>query len=205
MSETGYVKFHCDHRILAPADFAGFDELNRVRGRLHQVGYIGRYPNGIGFGNLSIRAGGSNDFYISGTMTGGLPELTQAHYTRVVAWDFPRNWLRCEGPVQASSESMTHAAIYEQDATARAVLHVHEMELWKRLLDRVPTTRKHVEYGTPEMAAEMGRLFRESDVRGRRILAMAGHEEGIFVFGPNPEEAFGVLQAARNYFFGNAS
>jgi len=73
---------------------------------------------------------------------------------------------------------------------------VHEMELWKRLLDRVPTTRKHVEYGTPEMAAEMGRLFRESDVRERRILAMAGHEAGIFAFGAAPEEALGVLEAA---------
>ena len=196
MSETGYVKFRCEHRILPPADFAGFEELNRVRGRLHQLGFIGRYPNGIGFGNVSIRAGASHQFYISGTMTGGLPELTPAHYARVVAWDFPRNWLQCEGPVPASSESMTHAAIYEQDANVRAVLHVHEMELWKRLLDRVPTTRKHVEYGTPEMAAEMGRLFRESDVRERRILAMAGHEAGIFAFGAAPEEALGVLEAA---------
>jgi L-ribulose-5-phosphate 4-epimerase len=197
MSETGYVKYRCDHRILPSADFAGFEELNRVRGLLHELGFIGRYPNGIGFGNVSMRAGASNHFHISGTMTGGLPELTAAHYTKVVAWDFPRNWLQCEGPVQASSESMTHAAIYEQDASAGAVLHVHEMELWKRLLDRGPTTRKDVEYGTPEMAAEMGRLFRESDVRERRILVMAGHEEGIFAFGSTLEEAFGVLMAAR--------
>jgi len=196
MSETGYVKYRCEHRVLAPADFPGFEELNGVRSRLHQLGFIGRYPNGIGFGNISMRCGASNHFYISGTMTGGLPELALAHYTKAVAWDFPRNWLQCEGPIQASSESMTHAAIYEQDATARAVLHVHERELWKRLLDRAPTTRRDVEYGTPEMAAEMGRLFRESDVRERRILAMAGHEEGIFAFGPTLEEAFGVLQAA---------
>jgi ribulose-5-phosphate 4-epimerase/fuculose-1-phosphate aldolase len=161
------------------------------------MGFIGRYPNGIGFGNVSIRAGASNEFYISGTMTGGLAELTEAHYTKVVAWDFPRNWLRCEGPIQASSESMTHAAVYERDTAARAVLHVHELELWKRLLDRVPTTRKDVEYGTPEMAAEVARLFRESDVRERRILAMAGHEEGIFVFGGTSQEALGVLMAAR--------
>jgi L-ribulose-5-phosphate 4-epimerase len=197
MSETGYVKFRCEHRTLPPADFVGFEELNRVRSRLHQLGFIGRYPNGIGYGNVSIRAGDSNQFYISGTMTGSMPELTRAHYARVVAWDFPRNWLQCEGPVQASSESMTHAAIYEQDANVRAVLHVHEMELWERLLDRVPTTRKHVEYGTPEMAAEMGRLFCESDVRERRILAMAGHEAGIFAFGATPEEALRVLEEAR--------
>jgi L-ribulose-5-phosphate 4-epimerase len=197
MSETGYVKYQCEHRVLPPEDFAGFEELNRVRSRLHQLGFIGRYPNGIGFGNISIRAGASKDFYISGTMTGGMAELTPAHYTKVVAWDFPRNWLRCEGPIQASSESMTHAAIYEQDASARAVLHIHEMELWKRLLNRVPTTRKDVEYGTPEMAGEIGRLFRESDVRERRILAMAGHEEGIFMFGPTLQEAFGALDAVR--------
>jgi L-ribulose-5-phosphate 4-epimerase len=197
MSETGYVKYRCEHRILPPEEFSGFEELNRVRSRLRAMGFIGRYANGIGFGNVSIRAGASNEFFVSGTMTGGLEELIPAHYTKVVAWDFLRNWVQCEGPIQASSESMTHAAIYEQDAAARAVLHVHELELWKRLLHRVPTTRKDVEYGTPEMAAEMGRLFRESDVRERRILAMAGHEEGIFVFGGTPEEAFGVLMVAR--------
>jgi L-ribulose-5-phosphate 4-epimerase len=196
MSETGYVKYRCEHRVLPAADFPGFEALNHMRSRLHQLGFIGRYPNGIGFGNISIRAGASNHFYISGTMTGGLPELTLAHYTKVVSWDFPRNSLRCEGPVQASSESMTHAAIYEQDPSALAVLHVHDRNLWERILHRVPTTRKDVEYGTPEMAAEMGRLFRESDVRERRILAMAGHEEGIFTFGPSLEEAFGVLQSA---------
>ena len=197
MSETGYVKYQCEHVVLPPEEFAGFEELNRVRRRLRELGWIGRYPNGIGFGNISVRPGAGDHFYISGTMTGGLPELTPAHYTKVVAWDFPRNWLRCEGPIQASSESMTHAAIYEEDATARAVLHIHEMALWKRLLDRAPTTRKHVEYGTPEMAAEMGRLFRETDVRERRILAMAGHEEGIFAFGPTLEEGLGILEAAR--------
>jgi L-ribulose-5-phosphate 4-epimerase len=198
MSETGYVKYVCDHVVLPPADFPGFEDLNRIRTRLHKLGFIGRYSNGIGFGNISVRDGASNKFYITGTMTGGLPELTSAHFTRVVAWDFPRNWLRCEGPVQASSESMTHAAIYEQDSTTCAVLHVHDLELWKRLLDRIPTTRKEVAYGTPEMAAEIGRLFRESDVREHRVVAMAGHEEGIFTFGPTLDEAFTTLMAARN-------
>ncbi len=45
----------------------------------------------------------------------------------------------------------------------------------------------------PEMAAEVGRLYREGIFAERRILAMGGHEDGIVVFGRSPEEAGSVL------------
>jgi hypothetical protein len=37
------------------------------------------------------------EFYITGSSTGGLPELTPTDCVRVVAYDFARNWLRYEG------------------------------------------------------------------------------------------------------------
>ena len=96
-----------------------------------------------------------------------------------------------------SSESLTHAAIYESDPTISAVIHCHDSVLWATLLDRAPTTSKSVAYGTPEMAYEIMRLFKVSDVRSREIFVMAGHEAGIVTFGKNLEDAFDVVMRER--------
>ena len=153
--------------------------------------------NGVGFGNLSVRDGREDGFHITGSATGGLPELTATDCVRVVAYDFARNWLRYEGAAIPSSESLTHAAIYESDPSTSAVIHCHDSGLWATLLDCARTTSKSVPYGTPEMAYEIMRLFKETDVRSRKILVMAGHEGGIVTFGENLEDAFDVLMRER--------
>ena len=191
MSE--YIKFRCEHEKTAAAPFAGFDELNVCRSKLRQRDLIGMDASGIGFGNLSVRDN-ANGFRITGSGTGGLPELTLADYTKVVAYDFTRNWLRCEGPAVASSESLTHAAVYESEPTAGAVIHCHNSKLWATLLNHAPTTSKAAEYGTPELAFEVERLFENSDVKARKIFVMAGHEGGVVVFGKNLGEAFALLE-----------
>ena len=191
MSE--YVKFSCQCARADIPSFGGLAELNEYRRKLLQLRLIGVDANGIGFGNLSIRDGPTNKFYITGSATGGIPELTLADCVRVVAYDFKRNWLRCEGSVIASSESLTHAAVYESDAKAGSVIHCHDSKLWAALLNQAPTSSKAVEYGTPEMAYEVTRLFKLTDLQSRRILVMAGHEGGIVVFGRDLEEAFAVL------------
>ena len=96
-----------------------------------------------------------------------------------------------------SSESLTHAAIYDSDSSIRAVIHCHDSALWRALLDRVPTTSKAVAYGTPEMASEIMHLFKTSDVQSREILVMAGHEGGVLAFGKNLEDAFELLMRER--------
>jgi len=158
---------------------------------------IGLDANGIGFGNLSVRDGVSGNFYITGSATGGLPELTPTDCVRVVAYDFEKNWLRYEGAAIPSSESLTHAAIYQSDPTISAVIHYHDSVLWRMRLDRVPTTSKGIAYGTPDMAYEIMRLFTVSDVRSREIFVMAGHEGGIVTFGKNLEDAFDVVMRER--------
>src|SRR5436190_9410645 len=100
--------------------------------------------------HLSVRDGVSGNFYITGSATGGLPELTPTDCVRVVAYDVAKNWLRYEGAAIPSSESLTHAAIYESDPTISAVIHCHDSVLWRTCLDRVPTTSKAIAYGTPE-------------------------------------------------------
>jgi L-ribulose-5-phosphate 4-epimerase len=192
-----YVKFTYQ---CARADIAPFDalaELNACRRKLLAQRLMGVNSHGVGFGNLSVRDGWTTSFYITGSATGGLPELTPTDCVRVVAYDFARNWLRYEGTAIPSSESLTHAAIYESDPSTSAVIHCHDSVLWRTLLDRVPTSSKAVAYGTPQMAYEIMRLFKVSDVRSRKIFVMAGHEGGIVTFGRNFEEAFDVLMRER--------
>ena len=197
MSE--YVKFTCEsrHRGTEITPFDGFAELNAYRRKLLDLRLIGVDANGIGFGNLSIRDCATNNFYVTGSATGGKTELTLADCARVLAYDFDKNWLRYEGSSIPSSESLTHAAIYASDSMAGSVIHCHDSTLWTALLNHAPTSSKAVEYGTPEMAYEMTRLFKISDVQSRKILVMAGHKGGIVAFGKDLEEAFAVLMRER--------
>jgi len=187
------VKFTCQQVAVEISRFAGFAELNRYRGKLLALGVIGVDASGIGFGNLSIRSGATSRFYITGSATAGISELTPVDYAKVVAYDFARNWLQCEGSTVASSESLTHAAVYESDPTARAVIHCHDMTLWAALLDKAPTTPQRIEYGTPEMAYAVRRLFDITDVKRRKIFVMAAHDGGLVAFGKDLQEAFQIL------------
>jgi len=193
VSETGSIKFTCDQVLVELSRFAGFDELNKYRRKLLRLGTIGIDRNGVGFGNLSVRNGATSRFYITGSGTGKLPELTPADCARVVTYHFARNWLQCEGLTVASSESLTHAAIYESDPTACAVIHCHDMKLWTALLHKVPTTPEKVGYGTPEMAYAVRVLFDATDVLKKRIFVMAGHEGGVMAFGKDLRSAFAQL------------
>jgi len=200
-----YIKFSCE-RVAAEITsrlrqgyggqaFGGLAELNAHRRKLLQLGLIGVDPNGIGFGNLSVRDGATDNFYITGSATGGRRELALADCAKVVACDFERNCVRYEGSALPSSESLSHAAIYKSDVTAGAVIHCHDSKLWAAVLNEAPTTSKAADYGTAEMANEIVQLFTRTDVP--KIIAMAGHEAGILTFGKDLEEAFAILMRER--------
>ena len=93
----------------------------------------------------------------------------------------------------ASSESLTHAAIYSADQGTNAIIHVHSFDLWEELLNKVPTSDTTVEYGTPAMAREMIRIFSEPEVYEKRIIVMGGDRGGLITFGNDLDEAGGVL------------
>jgi len=196
MDEKGYIKFNCNWIKSEPKSFSKFIEINNWRNKLYDLGLIGVYPNGIGFGNISIRDN-LNQFIITGSATGGIEKLSEQHYTKVTEFSLEKNSLTCEGPIKASSESLTHAAIYQTNPEVNVVIHVHNLNLWKKLINKIPTTSKDAEYGTPEMAKEIIRLFNETDVKEKKILAMEGHKEGIISFGNTMEEAGKILL---NYF-----
>ena len=191
MSE--YIRFSCERVAAGISFFGGLAELNAYRRKLLDLHLIGVDSNGIGFGNLSVRDGATKNFYITGSATGGIHEVTLANCAKVVAYDFERNQVRYEGSAMPSSESLTHAAIYESDATAGAIVHCHCSRLWAAVLNELPTTSKAAEYGTPEMAHDIMQLFTRTNAQTRKIVVMAGHEGGILTFGKDLEDAFAVL------------
>jgi L-ribulose-5-phosphate 4-epimerase len=193
VSETGAVKFVAERATAAIPRFAALTELNTYRTKLRQLGLLGVDASGIGFGNISLRDGSSAQFYITASASGDQEELGLADCPRVVAWDFASNWLRFEGPAMASSESLTHAAIYEADENIRAIIHGHSLKLWTTLLRQAPATPADVEYGTPEMARAVRDLFETTNVREKRVFAMAGHREGIMAFGRHLSDAYAAL------------
>ena len=190
MIDEGYTKYECDWRDAPALPAQAIEELNAWRNSLFERGLIGYYPeHGVGFGNVSIREGDTDTFIISGTQTGHIAATDERHYARVIRCDIDANRVCCEGPVQASSEALTHAAIYALDRDIRAVVHVHDAGLWQGLIDRVPTTSRTVSYGTPEIAREFRRLYAETDFAVQGVAVMGGHEDGIVSFGDDIEQA----------------
>jgi len=192
----GVVKFNCHWTqtgsVITDEPYA---IMNYWREVLFNMDLIGAYENGIGFGNISLRIGSTNKFFITGSATGEIPVLEPGHYVKVEGCNFNDNAVKCIGPLKASSESLTHAAIYQADHGTNAIIHVHSMELWENLKDKVPTTLPDFEYGTTGLAMDIFRLFRESDVIEKRIIVMGGDPSGMIAFGNDMDEAINVLMS----------
>ena len=188
--DEGYIKYASDWTRGPAPDPGATDLLSRWRRPLYAAGLVGHYDDlGVGYGNISVRGAQDGQFIISGTQTGQVAETSGAHYSLVTSYDIAANCVACTGPVEASSESLTHAALYQLDPNIGAVVHIHSRELWKELLNRAPTTAETVAYGTPEMAREFVRLFRGTEFRTRGVAVMGGHEEGIVCIGASLEQA----------------
>lgn len=190
MIDEGYIKFELEWLEGPPPAARAVATLNKWRAPLYDAGLIGHYAElGIGFGNLSLRDTEAGQFIVSGTQTGHLEKLGPEHYTTVTDYDIAANRVRCEGPIKASSESMTHAALYELSDTINAVVHVHSASLWRAHLNVLPTSDAIVSYGTPEMADEFRRLYRQTSFPSGGVAVMAGHAEGIIATGSDMREA----------------
>jgi len=196
MRDEGVTKYNCRFRQTHAPGHPALAGLISCRDRLFSRGLIGVYPDGIGYGNVSVRPPGWRQFLITGTQTGHKPALAAADVALVTDYDIAANMVECEGLIAASSESMTHAAVYELSRDIGAVIHVHHRGLWQHAAGRVPTTGSAVAYGTPAMAYEMQRLRDTADLLQRCLLVMAGHEEGVIAFGPSLDEAEQILNRA---------
>lgn len=189
--DEGYIKYNINW-INEPLKVAVPKQLMEWRDKMHELKQIGHYAEiNIGYGNISVKT--DKGFLISGTQTGDIFPIQPAHFTLVTDYNIQTNSVTCKGEIKASSESMTHAAVYEADTSINAIIHIHNPKLWKVLMDKVPTTKKEVPYGTPEMANEIFRLFKETNIKEEKIIVMAGHDDGIISFGKDLKEAGKIL------------
>jgi hypothetical protein len=159
---------------------------------LQGLGLLGRDPDrygGLAYGNLSLRLA-DNAFVISASQCADQPLPTLDHYSQVTAWDCHANRIIARGPARPSSESLTHAALYDADPAIGCIVHGHSPHIWQhRDTLSLASTAEQVAYGTPEMAIEMDHLYRDRDFRGCGALAMGGHRDGIVSFGRDADEA----------------
>jgi ribulose-5-phosphate 4-epimerase/fuculose-1-phosphate aldolase len=180
--DDGYIKYSSERRDGAVSASAMLDELNEARTSLVDRNLIGVYPNGVGFGNLSFRTN-NNQFVVTASATGGIRTLGNEHYCLVEEFSADQNYVRSVGLLPASSEALTHGAIYAANPTVRCVIHVHCRQMFDHCLANGHlTTPANIAYGTPSMAYAVSSL-----VAGQHTLpvlfAMAGHDEGIVAYG----------------------
>jgi L-ribulose-5-phosphate 4-epimerase len=184
VTEKGYVQFHAELRTGPPPADATALELCRWRDRLWRAGLVGVGTDGVSFGNLSCRSGTGRSFLITGTGTGSSAKLLPEQLTEVLSWDIAGNRVTCTGTVVASSETLSHAAVYDCDPAVRAVIHVHHAGMWLRLRDLAPTTDPVAQAGTPGMAFAIQRLVKDRPP-GSDVIVMGGHPDGLLAFGPS--------------------
>ena len=183
----GYVKYTCKWIRAQPLSHDQLSQLIEWRQKLYRLNLIGAYPNKIGFGNISVRISNSDSFIISGTETGNIPILTEEHFSVVTRVDIDANTLECTGPIRASSEAMTHAAAYVADPKIMAVIHCHSPAMWKNLLYKLPTTSRHAQYGTPQIARAITKIVKQEKKRPT-LIVLGGHEPGLLCAGKDLDE-----------------
>jgi hypothetical protein len=188
MTETeGVIKFDLHFHSSPVEPSRALDELLQWRDVFFRLGVIGQDParyEGFAYGNISHRSGSGNQFIISGSQTGGLTSCLAEHYSIVDACDVETNHVEAHGPIAPSSESLTHGAIYALSERIQCVVHGHTPLIWKKAVALgIPATSPEVEYGTPQMAHAIERLYREHGRPDQALFAMLGHEDGIIAYG----------------------
>jgi hypothetical protein len=201
MTNEGYVKYSAEHKTAPAIEAPQWEELNEARTRLHKLGLVGVYPDGIGFGNISARFRGE-EFIISGTATGAKQVLSLSDYCLVKSFDIARNHVVSFGPVQASSESMTHGAVYRFCPEVNCVIHIHSRAVFDGMLrDYFTVTPKDAAYGTPEIALAAGECAADLGKSEGQIV-LAGHEEGIIAYGADIKKALSLILELYNKYGG---
>ncbi len=192
----GVIKYKLDHRGAAlKVDRTKVKPLVQLRDKLWELSLIGVYPPdhpvtpNIGFGNTSVRYTGNGQFIITGSQTGEKKETSIEDYALVLDYDIDNNRVISKGQTKPSSESMTHAAIYDIAPEVQWVIHVHHEEMWKNYEKlAMNTTPEDAPYGTPEMARAIQQAYR-SQPKLNTPICLLGHTDGLLTWGKTKEEA----------------
>lgn len=191
-ADEGYIKYSFSHEPAPPPAHPRLHELMRLRDDFHDWALIGVLPDGIGYGNLSARFPNSLRFIITGSGTGLKYPIQPGDFCEVVSFDIAQNHVVCRGPLPASSEAMTHGAIYAARPDTQAVIHVHDRLMYRLLQqEKSPQTPPSAAFGTPEIALAVKQLA--GALPPAAVLVMGGHEDGLLAFGPTPTAARDAL------------
>lgn len=198
--DDGIIKYdRSDFTLSEPIDLVDYFPLEHWRKILFKLNLIGEYPiDKIGFGNISEIKNFSHfypstvpQFIITGTQTGKYPDLSGQMYTRVLDYDIDNLKIKTMGPVEASSEALTHSAIYASNRKIKAIFHIHSSKIWEGMIkDHYDFTASNIPYGTLEMARATQNCIEGKD---SGIFCMKGHSEGVVAYGQNLEEAGEIL------------
>lgn len=194
--DDGVIKYdRSNFSQCGPIDLVEYSALEYWRKKLFCLNLIGVYPEaGVGFGNISeIKDYSAHynsilpQFIITGTQTGKYADLDGRFYTRVLDYDIDSLKIQMMGPIEASSEALTHAAIYAANKNIKAIFHIHSAEIWNGMIsDQSDFTCKSIPYGTVEMARATEKCVDQKDFG---VFCMHGHEDGVVAYGRNLEEA----------------
>lgn len=193
--DDGFIKYDRSNFSQCPAlAEAEYRSLEYWRKKLFELNLIGEYPEEkIGYGNISMVVDyrqhfGSDhpQFIITGTQTGKYPDLDGNHYTRVLDYEIDKLKIKMMGPIEASSEALTHAAIYSANHHIKVVFHIHSPAIWKGMIaDKSNFTAKSIPYGTVEMARATQKCI---EGKNKGCFCMKGHQDGIVIYGETLEE-----------------
>lgn len=190
MMDEGYVKYRCIHETGPAPEHPGLSALNELRSDLVKAGLVGVLENGVGYGNVSLRAGAG--FVVTATATGHIPVLGPEGYCLVTKCDVEANTVWSQGPAQASSEAMTHAAVYSAAPGIGCVIHLHHAGLYGQLLEgHAPATAPGAAFGTPAMARSVEELVRRHPADG--VIVMTAHQDGFLMYAPDVDHMRDLL------------
>ena len=189
MIDDGVVKYSLEFTKTDVIAKKECKKIGKVREDLYALGLIGAYANGIGYGNISVRYNKKNAFVITATQTGDLPTLKAMNYSLVNKVNFETFTTTAQGVSKPSSEAITHACIYELDSRIKAVVHIHNEQLWNFMLKNEYLSTNDTPYGTPEMVQDVRDMYKNIDPLNNNAFVMKGHFEGIVTFGTSLKQA----------------
>lgn len=187
----GIIKYNVDWDNSEHISELEYKFINPYRAIAFKNNYIGVGNDNIGFGNISFRTSQNGEFVISGSATGHIELLEKSDYAKVLKFNIEENYIKCVGGRIASSESLSHAAIYSANKRVSAVLHLHSSYIWNKYINKLPTT-SDAEYGTPQMALSISGIVKDKKENGGTIV-MQNHKDGIIVYSDRIEKLFHII------------
>jgi ribulose-5-phosphate 4-epimerase/fuculose-1-phosphate aldolase len=198
--DEGVIKYdQSNFKFIPPLPVHEYRSIEKYRKMVRKINLIGVYEEvQLGFGNISQRKDYTNihattrpQFIVSGTQTGHLYDLGGEHYTRVIDFDIDEFSVTAQGAVRASSETVTHASIFQSNPNIRGIIHFHHPIIWKHMLeDDYPSTGRWILYGTYEMALAVKDCVGDNT---QGLFAMRGHEDGGVAYGPSLNAAMNIV------------